>query len=578
MSALLLTTIIFAAPITTEAAEIIYNGTTGNCEWELDANGVLTISGYGAMDDYLSPYSSYFFYTDMRSNDLSSITTIIIRFGVTSIGNYSFRDCTNLKSVTIPNSVTKIGHYAFENCTSLTNISIPNSVTEIGTAAFHDCSSLASVTIPNSVVRINDSAFTGCTNLTGITIPDSVVYLGSGCFSCCSGLQHAVIGNTVKDINDTTFYCCSQLTDLSIGKSVKAIYDSAFAGCTSLPTVTVPDSVETIGNNAFSGCTGLTSLSLGKSVKVIDQYAFVNCTSLKSVEMGYFINSIGIYAFHGCNSLRDIYYGADKRAWKKIVIQDYNLPLTDAIIHYEGATSQNVIVSDYRDNHNFTLNKNEVIEDLVLSQPSDTYSPRLSHFLACMARSAYTSDLVHNNYFELDFENIEQYHYGNDDPIAAFTIGEKNIDNNNKLVMITIRGSADINDWLETNFNLGNDSMIYSHGWHSGFSASAEETYNELMLYLGGIQKEGVTYVITGHSLGAAVGNLLAIKLFEAGISSSRVYDYNFACPNVAMGPESSAAWNYQGRHNNIINIGNWCDYVTHVPAREWNLFRQTTE
>ena len=324
LSALLLTTIIFAAPITTEAAEIIDSGWTGDCEWKLDENGVLTISGYGAMaDSWLSLFADYNF-----------VTSIIIRFGVTTIGAYSFRDYTNLKSVTIPNSVTQIRWYAFENCTSLTNINIPNSVTEICGYVFDDCSSLESIIIPNGVVRIDQNAFQGCTSLTGITIPDSVVYLGEQCFNCCSNLQSAVIGNSIESINGNTFYCCSKLTDLSIGKSVEAIYNSAFAGCTSLTTLTVPDSVETICDNAFSGCTGLTSVSLGKSVKVIEQYAFVNCTSLKNMEMGASVNFINRYAFHNCNNLLDIYYSGSNNNWKNINILDYNDSLKKAYKHY----------------------------------------------------------------------------------------------------------------------------------------------------------------------------------------------------------------------------------------------------
>ena len=47
-------------------------------------------------------------------------TSFVIPNGVTSIGNYAFRDCTSLTSVKIPNSVTSIGEFAFYDCTSLT--------------------------------------------------------------------------------------------------------------------------------------------------------------------------------------------------------------------------------------------------------------------------------------------------------------------------------------------------------------------------------------------------------------------------------------------------------------------------
>ena len=110
---------------------------TGKCgtnvTYSLDTStGVLTISGTGDMTD--SPFSHN-----------SSIKSVIIESGVTSIGNYSFSACTSLTSITIPNSVTSIGDFAFSNCTSLTNITIPDSVTSIGNDAFYECESLTDV-------------------------------------------------------------------------------------------------------------------------------------------------------------------------------------------------------------------------------------------------------------------------------------------------------------------------------------------------------------------------------------------------------------------------------------------------
>ena len=60
-------------------------------------------------------------------------------YKVTSIGDWTFYDCSDLTSVTIPNSVTTIGNNAFAFCVDLTSITIPNSVTSIGENAFEDC-------------------------------------------------------------------------------------------------------------------------------------------------------------------------------------------------------------------------------------------------------------------------------------------------------------------------------------------------------------------------------------------------------------------------------------------------------
>ena len=88
--------------------------------------------------------------------------------GVTSIGEYTFFDCTKLASVTIPDGVTSIGECAFYGCTKLASITIPDSVTEIGENAFSDCSSLASINIPDGVTSIGAWAFYDCSSLTKV--------------------------------------------------------------------------------------------------------------------------------------------------------------------------------------------------------------------------------------------------------------------------------------------------------------------------------------------------------------------------------------------------------------------------
>ena len=134
------------------------SGTCGsNLTWTYEsATNTLTISGNGGMSYYTSstnvPWSSF----------RSSIRTVVIQNGVTSIGDNAFNGCSGLTSVTIPNSVTSIGESAFNWCSGLTSVTIPNSVTSIGYYAFRDCRGLTSVTIPNSVTSIGYYAFNSC--------------------------------------------------------------------------------------------------------------------------------------------------------------------------------------------------------------------------------------------------------------------------------------------------------------------------------------------------------------------------------------------------------------------------------
>ena len=83
-------------PATALAADVVKSGTCGaegdgsNLTWTLDSEGLLTISGSGAMYDYYN-YVPW---------DGSRIKSVEITEGVTSIGNKAFSRCTSLTSVT----------------------------------------------------------------------------------------------------------------------------------------------------------------------------------------------------------------------------------------------------------------------------------------------------------------------------------------------------------------------------------------------------------------------------------------------------------------------------------------------
>jgi len=137
-------------------APVIASGTCGaqgrNLRWALDDTGTLTISGAGAMANYANTYEPWYSYR-------TSIKSVIIKNGVTSIGHNAFEDYSRLTSVTIPDSVISIGTSAFYYCEALTDITIPESVTSIGNTAFQYCRKLATVTFEGSAPSLGSSAF-----------------------------------------------------------------------------------------------------------------------------------------------------------------------------------------------------------------------------------------------------------------------------------------------------------------------------------------------------------------------------------------------------------------------------------
>ena len=142
-------------------------------------NGTLIISGSGMITQIS---------VRKCGHSLSEIKKVIIKKGITSIGDVAFKGCSSLNSIEIPNSVTSIGGSAFYGCSSLNSIEIPNSVTRIMECAFYGCSSLNSIEIPNSVTRIMEHVFYGCSSLNSIEIPNSVTSIWNYAFYGCNSL------------------------------------------------------------------------------------------------------------------------------------------------------------------------------------------------------------------------------------------------------------------------------------------------------------------------------------------------------------------------------------------------------
>lgn len=117
---------------------------------------IMTISGNGVIPyrTFASVYSTWGF-------SIKEVEKVVIKSGVTEIGNSAFRDFSGLTSVTIPDTVTHIGDSAFDYCRSLASVTLPKNLKTIGISAFYDCYSLTSITIPASVTEIGYAAFGG---------------------------------------------------------------------------------------------------------------------------------------------------------------------------------------------------------------------------------------------------------------------------------------------------------------------------------------------------------------------------------------------------------------------------------
>ena len=183
--------------------------------------------------------------------------------GVTTIGDYAFRGCSNLALTSLPSGVTSLGEYAFYGCSNLALTSLPSGITSVGDHAFYQCSRLALTSLPSGVTNIGAYAFQRCASITSISCAGAITSLGSNAFVGSSAypmqIAHVSFPNMVVSSlgyvfgSATAANACKLLEDADIGNT-KAIAANAFANCYKLQTLILrkSDAICTLANvNAF---------------------------------------------------------------------------------------------------------------------------------------------------------------------------------------------------------------------------------------------------------------------------------------------------------------------------------------
>ena len=268
-----------------------------NClHWEVStgvfSGKTLTISGTGAMPNFdfphgnLAPWWNYDalgMLTSFGNFKLEGeLKKVVIKDGVTNVGDYALFFLPAATQVTLPGSVTSIGRYGIAMCSKLTGLSIPKGVTEIGDFGLAG-DGLTAVTLPNGLQSLGRGAFDTCASLTNTTLPAAITAVPGKCFADCTKLLNVKYAGTVTAIGDLAFESCKALTAAPIPETVTTIDKAAFTGCTALTDVTIPAGVTAIPEDCFRGCTALADMKLPGTVTSVGHNAFTGCTALKDV-------------------------------------------------------------------------------------------------------------------------------------------------------------------------------------------------------------------------------------------------------------------------------------------------------
>lgn len=149
---------------------------------------------------------------------------------------------------------------------------------------------------------------------------------------------------------------------------------------------------------------------------------------------------------------------------------------------------------------------------------------------------------------------------------------EKQLKDGSNLVYIIVKGTTK-DEWYG-NFNVYDEDLReQNNDIHYSFNSAANALYSDVLKKYK--HDKNIKYVVTGHSRGAAVANILAKLLTDEKDSNSNiksVYGYTFATP-------TTIAKNKSGNYSNIFNFCFDDDFVTYMPLADadWQFGRYGT-
>lgn len=237
--------------------------------WELD-NGVLTISGFGDMPDFMWKSSKGYQSPWLKELKKGMVKKVIIDEGVTSISNWAFSPYDTYSSITevsFPSTLKRIGDHAFYKA-RIKNLSLNDGVEVIGELAFGE-NQIEELVIPNSVKELGGGycyiSFYGTTYFWE-------KFSGKGAFG--DRVRKAKLSSNLKKIPKGLFYGCVGLQEINIPKGVVEIEKGAFYEC-GIQNLIIPIGCRKIGDMSFGNCKKLRSIFLPNSIEFIHGGAFL---------------------------------------------------------------------------------------------------------------------------------------------------------------------------------------------------------------------------------------------------------------------------------------------------------------
>lgn len=237
------------------------------------------------------------------SINTETLSTVIVKEGVSTIGVNAFYECSNISHVILPDGMKAINRSAFYKCSSLSNIYLSDDITVIEQLAFANCESITELKLPANLTKIENNTFSNCVNLRTVDMGKKVTVIGGSAFGSCSSLEKINLPNGLQSIGAWAFRYCHALESIVIPETVTSIGSTCFADCKNLRTVNLPSGITEIEQSTFNNCKVLEKVNVPSGVTAIGAWGFSNCYAIKTMNLPQSLQSIDNWSFSAMNGL-----------------------------------------------------------------------------------------------------------------------------------------------------------------------------------------------------------------------------------------------------------------------------------
>lgn len=259
----------------------------------------------------------------------------------------------------------------------------------------------------------------------------------------------------------------------------------------------------------------------------------------------------------------------------------------------------------YKSNGKYKISENDIkftVNYRDLFSDNTVYKKDLSVFASLLSSEMYNdtytvvtkgasggSDTVTDFFKIFGFSDVTNYKidgskYKDDhDDSTEIVIGHREVvykGYKRQVVVVSVRGTNGTNTEWSSNFDVGSDTTQYYNAtgnnheyWlnkshHKGFDVAANRVLEKVNAYLNTHSINGGSILITGHSRGGSIANLIG-KYFEDNTSFTS-YTYTFAAANTTTDENFK---NYKS----IFNIVNKDDLIPFLPLSGWGFEKYGT-